>query len=434
MDARGWYRRMLRNGDRISLDFATLQPPEQPMDTIFDEIIDRSGTNSVKWEFAQREGDPHQVDHTDRFLKDDGDLPMWVADMDFRTPEPVIRALEARAQHGIFGYSSPTDGFYDAVTRWMWRRHGWQIAPDWICITPGVVPGLNLLVRTFVKPGEKVLIQPPVYHPFQQAALNNEAQVVRSPLVYADGRYAMDFDDLEAKVRDPHVKMAILCSPHNPVGRVWGRDELERFGRICVDNSVLVVADEIHADLIFRGNVFVPFGKLAADLVQQSVICTAPSKTFNLAGLQTSCIVIPNERLRKRFRATIDATGQSLPNTFGIVALQAAYENGEPWLEELLDYLQANLEYVESFVLDHIPRIQVVRPEGTYLVWLDCRKLGLDAAQLQHLMRDKARVYLDEGPLFGVEGEGFERLNIACPRSLLEEALRRIGSAVAGLQ
>jgi cystathionine beta-lyase len=215
------------------------------------------------------------------------------------------------------------------------------------------------------------------------------------------------------------------------VGRVWGRDELERFGRICVDNGVLIAADEVHSDLIFRGNVFMPFGKLAMDLVQQSVICTAPSKTFNLAGLQTSCIVIPNEQLRKQFRATIDATGHSLPNTFGIVALQAAYDHGEPWLEALLDYLQGNLDYVESFVAEHIPQIQVVQPQGTYLVWLDCRRLGLDAARLRHLMRDEARVYLDEGTLFGVEGEGFERLNIACPRSLLEEALDRIRQAVA---
>ncbi|MFN2121018.1 MAG: MalY/PatB family protein [Anaerolineales bacterium] len=401
------------------------------MNTIFDEIIDRSGTNSIKWEFAPREDDPHQVDHTDRFLKQDGDLPMWVADMDFRCPEPVIRALAARVQHGIFGYSSPTDGFYDAAIRWMWRRHGWQIARDWICITPGVVPALNLLVRTFVKPGEKVLIQPPVYHPFRHAAESNGAEVVRSPLVYRDGRYWMDFDDLETRARDPQVKMAILCSPHNPVGRVWSRDELERFGRISIDNGVLVVADEIHSDLMFRGSVFEPFGKLATDLVEHSVICTAPSKTFNLAGLQTSCIVIANEELRTRFRLTIDATGGGLPNAFGIVALQTAYEQGEPWLEELLDYLQGNLEYVESFVAEHIPEIDVVRPEGTYLVWLDCRKLGLDAEGLRRLMRDEARVYLDDGTLFGAEGAGFERLNIACSRSLLEEALERMASAVA---
>jgi cystathionine beta-lyase len=404
------------------------------MNTIFDEIIDRAGTNSVKWEFAQREDDPHHVEHTDRFLREDGDLPMWVADMDFRTPEPVIQALASRAQHGIFGYSSPTDGFYEAVVGWMWRRHGWQIAADWVCITPGVVPGLNLLVRAFVKAGEKVLIQPPVYHPFKRSAENNGAEAVCSPLIYEGGRYRMDFEDLESKARDPQVKMAILCSPHNPVGRVWRRDELERFGRICVDNGLLVVADEIHSDLIFRGNHFVPFGKLPSNLVEQAVICTAPSKTFNLAGLQTSCIVIPNEQLRRRFRATIDATGHALPNTFGIVALQAAYDHGEPWLEQLLDYLQGNLEYVESFVAEHIPQIQVVRPEGTYLVWLDCRKLGLDSAALQHLVRDDARVYLDEGTLFGEEGKGFERLNIACPRSLLEEALQRIRKAAAKLE
>jgi cystathionine beta-lyase len=404
------------------------------MTTIFDEIIDRAGTNSVKWEFEQREGDPHHVQHTDRFLKENADLPMWVADMDFRCPEPVMKALAARAEHGIFGYSSPTDGFYESVVGWMSRRHGWQIARDWICITPGVVPGLNLLVRAFVAPGEKVLIQPPVYYPFAQAAVNNGAEVMGSPLIYEAGHYRMDFDDLEAKARDPQVKMAILCSPHNPVGRVWRRDELERFGRICLDNGLLIVSDEIHSDLIFRGNVFLPFGKLANDLVQQSVICTAPSKTFNLAGLQTSSIVIPNEQLRKRFRATIDSTGHSLPNTFGIVALQAAYDHGEPWLEGLLAYLQGNLEYVEAFLAEHVPQIEVVRPEGTYLVWLDCRRLGLDGAGLQSLMREEAHVYLDDGTLFGEEGEGFERLNIACPRSLLENALKRIRNAVARLE
>jgi cysteine-S-conjugate beta-lyase len=403
------------------------------MNPLFDESIDRAGTNSVKWEFAPRADDPHHVEHTDRFLKDRGDLPMWVADMDFRTPEPVIQALARRAQHGIFGYSSPTHGFYESVVSWMWRRHGWQIARDWICITPGVVPGLNLLVRTFVKPGEKVLIQPPVYYPFQRAAENNGAEVVRSPLIYEDGRYRMDFEDLDAKAQDPQVKMAILCSPHNPVGRVWRRDELERFGRICVDNGVLVVADEIHSDLMIRGNVFLPFGKLATDLVERSLICTAPSKTFNLAGLQTSCIVVPNEELRTQFLTTIDATGHSLPNAFGIVALQAAYEYGEPWLEQLLDYLQGNLEYVEAFVQERMPQIDVVRPEGTYLVWLDCRGLGLDAAALQHLVREEAHVYLDDGILFGEEGAGFERLNIACPRSLLEEAMERISRAITRL-
>ncbi len=400
----------------------------------FDEEIDRRGTQSIKWEFMEREDQPGHWDHTDRSFGDGRVLPLWVADMDFRCPEPVVRALVERAQNGVFGYSSPTPEFFRSIVRWLKRRHEWEIQPEWICLTPGVVLGLNMLVRTFVAPGERVLIQPPVYHPFRYAIEKADAEVVTNPLVLADGRYCMDLDDLERKARDPRVKMLILCSPHNPVGRVWTADELTRLGEICLRNDVLVVSDEIHGDLVYRGHRFTPFAKISPELTQRSVICTAPSKTFNLAGLQTSCIIIPNESVRSRFAQTLDRHGLHLLNTFGLVALQAAYDQGEEWLEQVLVYMESNLDYLEEYVRQHLSQISVIRPEGTYLAWLDCRRLGLDEAALKKLMLKDARVYLDDGVIFGEEGAGFQRINIACPRSVLAEALERIRAAIGRMQ
>ena len=399
----------------------------------FDKEIARQGTNSVKWEFMQgRQGEPLVI-HTNRFFGEDRTLPMWVADMDFRCPDAVVEALTARVQHGIYGYSAPTADFYASVIHWMKRRHDWEVAPEWICITPGVVPALNMLVRTFVSPGEKVLIQPPVYHPFKKAIENNQAEAAVNPLRYAGGRYSMDFADLEAKVKDPRVKLAILCSPHNPVGRVWTREELIEFGQICIRNDVLVVADEIHADLVYPGHPFTPYAKLSPDFARQSVVCTSPSKTFNMAGLHTSAIIISNDDLRDRFNQTLLASGLFGTGTFGLVAFQAAYNEGEAWLDQVLTYLEANLAFLEEYLAAHIPQIQVVHPEGTYLVWLDCRSLGLGTEDLTHLMLEEAKVYLDDGFIFGPEGEGFQRINIACPRPVLTDALDRIKEAVSSL-
>jgi len=403
------------------------------MNTSFDTQVDRRGTSSLKWEFIQCGEDLLHWEQTDRFFGEDRTLPMWVADMDFRSPKPVVDALIARAKHGIYGYSSPTQAFYQSVVKWMRKRHGWEIAPDWICTTPGVVPALNMLVHTFVSPGDRVLIQPPVYYPFYGAIENNAAELAINPLVYEDSRYRMDFADLEAKCRDPRVKMAILCSPHNPVGRVWTREELVRFGETCIDNDVLIVSDEIHGDLIYKGHVFTPFAGISDAFAQNSVVCTAPSKTFNLAGLQTSCIIIPNHELRSRFERTLQCNGLYGINTFGVVALQAAYDHGEEWLEEVLEYIEGNLEYLEQYVAEHIPQLTVIRPEGTYLVWLDCRRLRLGKWELKRLMLEEAGVYLDEGFIFGPEGEGFERINIACPRTILVEALDRIRQAIGRL-
>jgi cystathionine beta-lyase len=396
----------------------------------FDTEIDRGGTFSCKWESIQGEEDLLQWHHTDRCFGEDRTLPMWVADMDFACPQPVIDALVARARHGIYGYTVATEAYTDAVVRWMRRRQGWEVAPEWICTTPGVVPALNMLVSTFVAPGQKVLIQTPVYYPFFSAVENNRAGLVTNPLVYEDGRYRMDYADLEAKVRDPQVVMAILCSPHNPVGRVWRREELIRFGEICFANDVLVVSDEIHGDLTFQGHPFTPFAGISGEFAQRSIICTAPSKTFNLAGLHVSNIVVADGDLRCRFEKTLRAHGLFGIGAFGVVAAQAAYECGEEWLDQVLDYIAGNRALLEEYVARHIPEITVIPPEGTYLVWLDCRKLGLDKLELKRLMLDEARVYLDEGFIFGPEGKGFERINIACPRALLVEALERIEAAI----
>ncbi len=392
----------------------------------FDREINRKGTNSVKWEFIKHGGSLLFREEPDDSSSGTRLLPMWVADMDFPCPEPVVEALVARAQHRLFGYTSPTDSYYNAIVNWMKKRHGWEIEPEWISTTPGVVPALNMLVKTYTSPGDKVLIQTPVYYPFNKAVKNSDGILVTNPLIYENGRYSMDFADLEEKTKDPQVKMAILCSPHNPVGRVWTRDELLRFGEICLNNNVLVVSDEIHGDLILEGHVFTPFAGISEAFAQSSITCNAPSKTFNLAGLKTSNIIISDEQLRARFKKTLERTALGGVGAFGVVALEAAYNHGEEWLSQVLDYIMGNYRYLEKYIAEHLPQIKVVPLEGTYLVWLDCRSLGLGKLELEQLMLEEAKVYLDEGYIFGTEGEGFERVNLACPRSVLAEALERI--------
>jgi len=396
----------------------------------FDKEIRRRGTNSIKWEYILSDKGVFQLKSTDRFFGKDRALPMWIADMDFQSPKPVIEALTKRAQHGLYGYTKKGDAYFEAVVNWMQKRHGWKIRREWITTTPGVVTALAMLVRTFVKPGEKVIVQPPVYGPFYLAAEFNGVEVVKNPLIYKNGRYEMDFDDLKRKARDRKVKMLILCSPHNPVGRVWTRKELTRLGEICIKNNILVVSDEIHGDLILKGNKFTPFARISKEFAHNSVICTAPSKTFNMAGLSTSNIIIPNKDLRARFEMTLLNNALLDASIFGGQALETAYNHGEEWLDQVLSYLQGNLDFLEDYIAKNIPQIKVVRPEGTYLVWLDCRGLGLDQAARKHLMEDEARVYLEQGEVFGPEGAGFELMNIACPRSIVEEALARVKRAV----
>ncbi|TGE33282.1 MalY/PatB family protein [Desulfosporosinus sp. Sb-LF] len=386
----------------------------------FDQITDRKDTGSIKWDFNQR------------FFGREDILPMWVADMDFPAPDDVIEALVNRAKHGIYGYSDGTDEYYLALIDWTQKRHGWVIQKDWITFSPGIVPALNELVRSLTKPGDKVLIQSPVYPPFFQAIKNHGREVVNSQLILEDGRYTMDFVDLEEKFTSG-VKMMILCNPHNPVGRVWGRGELERLGKLCVAQDVLVISDEIHGDLIYEGYRHIPFASLSPELAEQSIVCTAPSKTFNLAGLQTSNLIIPNSTLRQSYQASLDLTGIHHPNVFGITAMEAAYRHGWDWLEQLMHYLKGNEEFLVSFLARELPQIQAIRPEGTYLMWLDFRALGMEPKELQKFLVHKAGVGLNAGYLFGPGGEGFARLNLGCSRSVIEEGLQRLKTAVIEL-
>jgi cystathionine beta-lyase len=403
------------------------------MDFDFDTEIDREGTNSVKWEYHNHGGTPQHWDKPSRRHGADRTLAMWVADMDFRCPEPVIRALHERVEHGIFGYSNKTESYLEAVAGWFARRQGWNIEPDWIVTAPGVVPTLNVVVRGFTQPGDKVIVQRPVYYPFFRVTNNTGAEIVSNGLVYENGTYRMDLEDLERKAADPKAKLFIMCSPHNPVGKVWSPEDLKAVAEICARHGVLVVADEIHGDLMHPGVKFTPFATLGEVAADNTIVCTAPSKTFNLAGLHTSNIVIPNKDIRERFQKAMAV--QSLPgmSPFGIVATEAAYREGEPWLDAVMQYVAGNARRMTEFFSDELPEFKVIQPEGTYLLWFDCRSLGLDQDALEDLMLNKAKIYYDEGYIFGPEGAGFERINIACPRSLLDEALVRMRDAVRAL-
>ena len=386
----------------------------------FDEVIDRTNYHSVKWdELETIFGDiPEDV------------LPMWVADMEFRSPQPVIEAIKKANEHGIYGYTSRPLSYYQAIIDWMEKKHNWKIKKDWLAFSPGVVPALSFIIRAFCQPGDKVVVQPPVYYPFFRVIENNGCHVVNNPLKLSNKKYFIDWEDLERKVDDPRVKLLILCSPHNPVGRVWQKEELIILGEICLKHHIIVVSDEIHADILFKGYKHTPFASISPAFAHSSITCTAPSKTFNLAGLQTSSIIIPNKKYYKIYENILDSLALNENNVFGLVALEAAYRDGEEWLEQLLSYLNENLKFLIKYFKERIPKIKVIKPEGTYLVWLDCRQLGLSAKDLNDFMIKKARVALDDGYWFGVGGEGFMRINIACPRSFLEEGLKRIEEAV----
>ncbi len=396
----------------------------------FNKITDRAGTDAIKWETIPSEEDAHIHIRTDRFFGPQAAIPMWVADMDFPSPPAVVDALAERIRHGIYGYTDLSVTYGRAVANWMKTRHNWEIQPEWIVTTPGVVPALAMLVRTLLQPGEKAIIQTPVYYPFRMVLEYNDIQVVENPLVYEDGRYRMDFEDLSAKARDPQTKLLILSSPHNPIGRVWTRDELTRLAEICRANDVLVVSDEIHGDLTFAGHPFVSYGTLGEDFAQNAFICTAASKTFNLAGLSNSNIIIPNKSLREGFEKYLLKNALLSTNLFGRLATETAYIHGADWLDQLLDYLEGTLDFMESYFAKHLPQIRMIRPEGTYLVWLDCRALGLDSKSLHRFFLDRGRVYLENGSVFGTAGEGFMRMNIATPRKLVKEALKRMREVV----
>jgi cystathionine beta-lyase len=405
----------------------------------FDKVINRRNTDSLKWDYATKRGKPADV------------LPMWVADMDFPAPPSVIEALRERVDFGVFGYSDTGDDYSASLQSWFARRFNWNIKPEWLVKTPGVVPSLYLAVHAYTNPGDKVLIQSPVYYPFREAIHDTGRTLVTNPLVLCsppchpersgeaaqskdlsltDGNhYEIDFEDLEAKLSDPQVKLFILCSPHNPVARVWTREELTRMGELCINYNVIVVSDEIHMDFIYPGNTHTVFADISEAFADISITATAPSKTFNVAGLQLSNVFIPNERLRRQYLRAFSAAGLSQPSYLGFVACKAAYDGGEAWLEDLLVYLKANFDYLRDYLAEHIPAIKLVEPEGTYLAWLDCRELGLDHKQLEDFIINDAKLWLDGGTMFGPEGEGFQRMNLACPRATLTDALERLAQA-----
>jgi cystathionine beta-lyase len=398
------------------------------MKTNFNKIINRAETDCAKWETVISETNSFVHERAGRFFGENASIPMWIADMDFAAPKEVVDALTARAKHGIYGYTETSLTYGPAVATWMKTRHKWDIQPEWIVTTPGIVPALAMLARAFIGPGEKVIIQPPVYYPFKSVLEFNEIEIAENQLLYENGRYQMDFDDLERKARDPQTKMLILCNPHNPVGLVWARDELSRVAEICRANDVLVISDEIHADLTFQP--FTPFGTIDAN----AIVCTAASKTFNLAGLATSNIIIPNASLREKFQNYLLRHALVDTGIFGSLATETAYTHGAYWLDQLLAYLSGTLDYMEKYFAKHMPQIRMIRPEGTYLVWLDCRALGLDAAALHRFFSDRARVYLEQGAIFGTGGEGFLRMNIATPRKVVKEALGRMKEAMKDVQ
>jgi cystathionine beta-lyase len=388
----------------------------------FDREIDRSETNSVKW--------------CKHFLKEhfesDEVLPLWVADMDFQCPQPVIDAVKKRAAEEIYGYAwHRIPSYLDAVANWMSRRHNWEINEDWIVFSPGIVPAIHMLIQTFSNIGEKVIIQPPVYSPFFKAIENNGRQVLTNELLYENNKYSIDFEDFEEKAKDPLTKMLILCSPHNPVGRVWTKKELKRLGDICLEHEILIVSDEIHHDLILSGHNHTLFSIISKELELNTFVCTAPSKTFNIAGLQTSNIIIPDKKKRDAFTNTIsNRNGVELPNVFGIVALIAGYNHGEEWLNQVMEYIEENFKFLKGFVNENLPNVEFIEPEGTYLAWLNFRKMEMDDKELNDFMLKEAKVALYRGNIFGSGGEGFQRINVACPRSILEECMKKIVKAM----
>ena len=384
----------------------------------FDSVVDRRGTNSLKYDFSRERWKPEDI------------LPLWVADMDFQTAPPILNRLEKIVRHGIFGYSEGKEDYFQAVSGWYRNHFQWEVERKWLVKTPGVVFAIAAAIRAFTKEGDSILLQQPVYYPFREAIVENNRTLVNSPLKLVNGHYEIDFDDFERKIKENHVKMFLLCSPHNPGGRVWKEWELRKLGDICVEHDVIVVSDEIHSDFVWEDNQHLVFASLSPEYARRTITCTSPSKTFNLAGLQISNIFIPNQQMRRAFRRQIGAAGYSQVGIMGLVACQAAYEEGEEWLLAVKEYIWNNFLFLKEYIEKYMPQIPVIVPEGTYLVWLDFRELGLTEAEREKLIVNKARLWLDSGAMFGEDGEGFERINIACPRIILEKALEQLREAL----
>lgn len=385
---------------------------------IFDEIIDRRNTSSIKYDFMAEHGFPEDS------------MPFWVADMDFRTPQPVIDELVNRSRHGIFGYTDFKNDYRESVANWFRARHNWNPPKDFLTITPGVVFAICTAIRAFTNENDSILICPPVYHPFFFAIQNNHRNLVQSPLILKNDRYEMNFEDFEQKIRDNSVKMFILCSPHNPVGRVWTREELEKIGEICLRHGVLIIADEIHCDFIYKNFKHTAFASISDEFEKNSIVCTSPSKTFNLAGLQIANIFIADQKLHEKFVAELQRTGYGDPNTLGLFAAKSAYDFGSTWLDELLDYLSENIQRTRDFWKSELPSIKMTDIEGTYLLWLDFSKYNLPSEELDRILIHEGKLRFNSGKIFGIEGKNFQRVNIACPWKTLEIGLNRLSSCL----
>lgn len=384
----------------------------------FNKSIERVGTHSMKWD-------------SDSAYAQGSVLPMWVADMDFECPAPLVKAVRARAEHPVFGYAHLPAEFAGVTAGWVSRRHGWAIENDWVSFSPGVVPSISAVIQTMTEPGEKVLIQPPVYYPFRNTIEGCGREVAASPLVRRQNRYEMDFEDLERKAADPAVRLMLLCNPHNPVARVYTREELLRVGEICRKYGVFVFSDEIHADFVMSGHRHIPFASLSAEFSQNAATAISPSKTFNMAGLQASCMITENEEVREKFQRQLKKNVQDMISNFGLAAYLAAFSQCDDYCDQLRAYIEGNVRFVSETVRARIPQLGVLEHEGTYLLWLDCRALGLSPESLDRFFWEEAGLSLDSGHWFGREGDGYMRLNLACPRKTVEEALIRLEKAVS---
>lgn len=376
----------------------------------FDELIPRRNTHSYKWDSSEEEDI----------------VPMWVADMDFRTAPSVIEALYRRAEQGVFGYAKVPQAYYDATLSWFHRRHNFTLNKDWLLFTTGVVPALSAIIKALTVPGDKVLVQTPVYNCFFSSIRNDGCEIIANQLLYKNNTYTINFDDLEQKVSDPKVKLLLLCNPHNPVGRVWKKEELQRIGEICFKHNLIVISDEIHCDLVYKGNIHIPFASISEEFLQNSVTCIAPTKTFNLAGLQVANIVAKDDKIRNKINKSLNINEVCEINVFAIEALIAAYNDGEDWLEELKKYLYSNYIYVKNFFNNNLPQFSVLPLEGTYLVWINCSVLGISSSAIAEMLLKKEKLWINAGTIYGEAGEGFIRINIACPQALLKKGLYKI--------
>lgn len=381
----------------------------------FDEIIDRSGTSAYKTDLLQARFGAKDI------------LPLWVADMDFRSPDFVMQAIRDRAAHEILGYTIRNKEWYQPIAQWIKNKHNWEVQSNWIGYTPGILPGMVLAMQAFTNPGDKIIIQPPIYPPFMSMVSNNSREIIYNKLILRDGQLKMDLENLKAQI-DDRTKMLFLCSPHNPGGRVWSRDELLELANLCAEKNILVVSDEIHADLTLPGYTHFPFPSISEKAKNMSITFMAPSKTFNIAGLASASYIIPNDDLRNRFKRQVEAAEIGGGNIFASVATKAAYENGAEWLDQLVHYIQSNVDFIDGFLKEKLPKVKAIIPQASFLVWLDFRELGLPDSEIRKLLIHEAKLGFNDGPSFGPGGEGFQRINVGCSKLVLEEAMKRLSS------